>query len=72
MSILDEKQTLYLLFLESKDDYDQEAMRLIVGFKNRFDNLGRIRLLKIDNNLQAFNAYHFDNSIIFKGIFQAL
>ena len=65
---LDEKQPLYLLYLESKDDNDHEAMRLIVGFKNRFDNLGRIRLLKIDNNLQAFNAYHFDNSIIFKGI----
>jgi hypothetical protein len=68
MNFLDEKQTLYLLFLESNNDYDQEAMRLIVGFKNRFDKLGRIRLIKIPNKLQAFHAYHFDNSIIYKGI----
>jgi hypothetical protein len=68
MNFLDEKQTLYLLFLESNNDYDQEAMRLIVGFKNRFDKLGRIRLVKVPNKLQTFRAYHFDNSIIYKGI----
>lgn len=57
---------VYLIYLQSENEDDRYAEKLIFGFKNRFDGDNLIKIIRLKNNLPKFQAFHFDNSIIYK------
>lgn len=56
---------IYLLYLSSDGPDDTQAQTLLAAFCARFQGVVAI---VVKNTLGAFNAYHFNNSIIYKAL----
>jgi hypothetical protein len=59
---------IYLLYLSSDGPDDEEARTLLAAFCSRCSGAVPVSAIVVKNTLGSFNAYHFNNSIIYKAI----
>jgi hypothetical protein len=59
---------IYLLYLSDDGPDDAEAGTLLAAFRARCTGSVPVSAIVVKNTLGSFNAYHFNNSIIYKAI----
>lgn len=59
---------IYLLYLSDDGPDDEEARSLLAAFCARSTGTVAVSAIVVKNTLDSFNAYHFNNSIIYKAI----
>jgi lipopolysaccharide biosynthesis glycosyltransferase len=64
--------TIYLLYLTSDEAQDQQAQELVASFCERFQGAVPVHAIAVKNTLNNFQAYHFNNSIIYKALIPSL
>jgi lipopolysaccharide biosynthesis glycosyltransferase len=63
---------LYLIYLLGDNQEDQENIRIIQSFCDRFGNEAPIVPISLQNTLAKLNVYHFNNSIIYKALIPSI
>ena len=63
---------IYLLYLSSDGPDDEEARTLLATFSGRCSGTVPVRAIVVKNTLGSFNAYHFNNSVIYKAIIPSM
>ena len=64
--------SIYLLYLSSDEPQDQQAQELLATFCARFQGQVPVYAISVKNTLNTFQAYHFNNSIIYKALIPSL